>query len=173
MRYRVELGVFAAMIVPGLVACGDQGLGGGDRSMVMSRPWNPCAAISEEVLRAAGLVPATEDSGIPRPLESGREICRWDAPEYSYSVTVFSTTETVTAVERRSRHVDVTDVMISGRTGRQFKIAGDSEHLNCTVAFAAEHGSVRIQVFLDPARHEDPCQRVDLVGRTLAPILPR
>lgn len=175
MKHRVELSVVAAMLVPGLVACSDTGIGTTETSAAASTLWNPCTEISDDVLRAVGLVPTTEDSGITRPLRSRKEICRWDAPRYSYSVTVFSTTETVTEVEQQPGSVDFHDVTIAGRAGRQFKTAGASEHLNCNVLFATEQGAVRIRVFIDPAlaERDDPCQRMELIGRSMVPVLPR
>ncbi|OCF89120.1 hypothetical protein AW168_15820 [Nocardia brasiliensis] len=162
----------ATMVATSLIACGAN-----NNEMPRSPVtlWNPCTEISDDVLQSVGLRPATEDSGITRPLHSRQEICRWDAPRYAYTVTVYSTAETVTETELEPTLVEFQDVTLAERAGRQFRIAGDSKPFGCNVVFAAEQGGFQIRVFIDPSlvERENPCQRLDLVSRSIVPILPR
>ncbi|MFI6048388.1 DUF3558 domain-containing protein [Nocardia sp. NPDC051321] len=175
MRHQVMMGVVAAMVVPGLIACSANGNEIPKSNAVSATLWDPCYGISDDVLRTAGLLPATKDSGITRSLHDRQKICRWDAPESAYSVTVFSADETVTETELKPWNVDFQDVTLAGRAGRRFKIAGDSKPFGCNVLFAAEQGAIQIHVFIDPSlvEREQPCQRLDLVGRSIVPVLPR
>ncbi len=172
MRHRAMTVVVAPMVATGLIACSAND---NERPESPVALWNPCTEISDDVLQSAGLRPATEDSGITRPLHSRQEICRWDAPGYAYAVTVYSTAETVTETEREPALVEFQDVTLAGRTGRQFRIAGDSKPFGCNVVFAAEQGGFQIRVFIDPSlvERENLCQRLDLVSRSIVPVLPR
>ncbi|MEU8899641.1 DUF3558 family protein [Nocardia sp. NPDC048505] len=175
MKYRGIAEAVAAMTVIGLFVYGEKGIEwtttGASTSTSTPAVWNPCTGIPDDALRAAGLLPATEDSGIPSRFGSGREVCRWFAPHISYAVTVYSTTETVTELERW----DAEDATIAGRTGRRLKDAGASEHLNCLVAFPAQQGAVqlRVHVYRDSLDDDIPCRVLDLVAPPLMPVLPR
>ena len=173
MAHRVKMLVVAAAIVPGLVACGGSTSGNPTTSAAPAKLWDPCTSISDDTLKAAGLDPATKESGIGGVHQSGWEICSWDAPKYS--VTVYSTSRSVTEFEQKQGNVDFQDVTIAGRKGRQFKVAGASKDLGCDVLFPAGQGVAQLHVLNDYAlaKNDDPCRVLGQVGQSIVPVLPK
>lgn len=135
--------------------------------------WNPCTQIPDQVLRDAGVDPATEESGIGGVHQSGWEICSWNAPEFS--LAVFSTGRVVAEFEQKSGNVEFRDITISGRQGRQFKVEGASKHLMCDAVFPAAQGVVQLNILNHPALDdlEDPCAVLSRVGETVVPLFPQ
>ncbi|MEU8899429.1 DUF3558 family protein [Nocardia sp. NPDC048505] len=166
----MKLGVVAAVGVIGLV----YGISAYGKSSAPAEVWNPCTGISDDALLAAGLDPATRDSGIPQPRDSGRAICRWAAPRYAYTVTVFSTAEAAIELAHESGSFGWRDVTIAARPGRRFEVAGPSAHRNCHVLFPAHHGVLQISVAIEfgDTDRVSACERLESVGQALVPVLP-
>jgi hypothetical protein len=170
------LPLLVGALATGVVGCGDTTNGSpatGASSTATQTLFNPCTGIPDDALRAAGVDPKTEESGIGGVHQSGWEICRWDGPKYF--VTVFSTSRTVSEFERKPGNVDFQDVTIAGRHGRQFRVEGASKNLDCDVLFPAAQGVVQLRVQGRAGREdlENPCTVLNRVGESIVPALPR
>lgn len=136
--------------------------------------FNPCTGIPDDVLRSAGVDPATEESGIAGVHQHGWEICSWNAKKYS--ITVYSTWRTVAEFEKKPGNVDFQDVTVAGRQGRQFRVAGASKHLDCDVVFPTSQGGVlQLQILgnVSEDNPEDPCAVLYRAGESIVPVLPK
>ncbi|GGK40345.1 DUF3558 domain-containing protein [Nocardia camponoti] len=166
------------LVACGLVAAGcgpEQGGSGGATTTAAAALFDPCTQISEDVLRAAGVDPASKVSGAGGVHQSGWEICSWDAPEYS--LAVLSTGRSVAEFEAKGGNVDFQDVTIAGRKGRQFRVEGASKDRACDVVFPAQQGVLQLNVLDNPilyrSKLEDPCTVLARVGEVVVPGLPR
>ncbi|MFI2478450.1 DUF3558 domain-containing protein [Nocardia xishanensis] len=176
MARRIVGGVLAAAVVAVVAACGGttEGSPSTSSSAAETPLFNPCTGIPDDVLRSAGVDPATEESGIAGVHQHGWEICGWRGKKYT--ITVYSTGRTVAEFEKKPGNVDFRDVTVAGREGRQFKVEGASKDLHCDVLFPASQGgvlqlSVSNRVGLDGL--EEPCSVLYRVGELIVPVLPR
>ncbi|WP_246010832.1 DUF3558 domain-containing protein [Nocardia mexicana] len=136
--------------------------------------FNPCTSIPDDALRAAGVDPATKDSGIAGVHQSGFEICGWRGQQYS--ITVYSSARTVADYESRSDYGDFRDVTIAGRAGRQFRDkSGGASHLACDVVFPAAQGSIQIELLNKASADNppEPCAALNQAAGALVPHLPK
>ncbi|MGV9821443.1 DUF3558 domain-containing protein [Nocardia xishanensis] len=168
-------GVLAAAVVAVVAACGGttEGSPSTSSSAAEAPLFNPCTGIPDDVLRSAGVDPATEESGIAGVHQHGWEICGWSGKKYA--ITVYSTWRTVAEFEKKPGNIDFRNVTVAGREGRQFKVEGASKDLHCDVLFPASQGGV-LQLSIsnrasidDP---EDPCTVLYRVGESIVPVLP-
>lgn len=175
MAHRWKLVLVGAVVAPGLVACGGTTDGNPTASGTPEpvRLFDPCTEISDDSLRAVGVDPTTEESGVAGIHQSGWEICSWDGK--TYSLTVYSTGRKVTEFESKPGNVDFHDVTIAGRTGRQFRVRGASYDLNCDMIFPAEQGVIQIAVMSNPILKNPPppCAELLEAGEVLVPTLPK
>ncbi|BDT97974.1 hypothetical protein IFM12276_10030 [Nocardia sputorum] len=176
MSRRITLALLIGALTAGVVACEDTTSGTPTtRSSTTAAQalFNPCTGIPDDALRAAGVDPKTEESGIAGVPQSGWEICSWDGPKYF--VTVFSTRRTVAEFERKPGNVDFEDVTVAGRQGRQFRVEGASKNLDCDVLFPATQGVLQLRVQGRAGRDdlENPCAVLYRVGESIVPTLPR
>jgi hypothetical protein len=177
MAHRLKLMLLAAAVLPGLVACGSSKSGNPSASSETSaasvKLFDPCTGIPDSALTAAGVDPATKESGIAGVHQSGWEICNWKGSRYY--ITVFSTGRTVAEFEHKEGNVDFQDVTVAGRKGRQFKIAGASKDLGCDVLFPAAQGVLQLRVLNKASldNPEDPCKELYRVGDAIVPLLPQ
>ncbi|WP_433679314.1 DUF3558 domain-containing protein [Nocardia sp. CA-119907] len=177
MAHRSKLMLLAAAVLPWLVACGGSKSGNpsasSETNAVPVKLFDPCTGIADGVLAAAGVDPATKESGIAGVHQSGWEICNWKGSKYY--VTVFSTGRTVTEFEHKEGNVDFQDVTVAGRKGRQFKVAGASKDLGCDVLFPATQGVLQLRVLNKASldNPEDPCVELYRVGDAIVPVLPQ
>ncbi|MFF0495262.1 DUF3558 domain-containing protein [Nocardia aobensis] len=134
--------------------------------------WDPCTGIPDEALRASNVDAARKESGIAGIEQSGWKIGGWRGPEYA--ITVYSTARTVDQFENKPGHVDFADVTIAGRSGRRFRVAGASKHLNCNVVFPAQQGVIQLQVLIRAALDNppEPCGLLARIGENLVPWFP-
>ncbi len=164
----------AGMTVAGLAGC-ESGQTASQGATTTAAPalWNPCAEIPDEVLRAAGVDPGTEESGVAGVPQSGWEICGWMAA--TYGLTVYATDKSLAQFETKPGNVGFSDVTIAGRAGRKFKVEGDTRNLICDVVFATKTGVVQLEVTnrasLDGL--EDPCVSLNRAGEVLVPTFPQ
>lgn len=177
MAHRWKLMLLAVAVLPGLVACGSSKSGNPSASSETSaapvKLFDPCTGIPDSALTAAGVDPATKESGIAGVHQSGWEICNWKGSKYY--VTVFSTARTVAEFEHKEGNVDFQDVTVAGRKGRQFKVAGASKDLGCDVLFPAAQGVLQLRVLNKASldNPEDPCKELYRVGDAIVPVLPQ
>ncbi|MGY2034308.1 DUF3558 domain-containing protein [Nocardia gipuzkoensis] len=176
MSRRITLALLVGALATAVVGCDGTTKGSpttGSSTTTAQALFNPCTGIPDEALRAAGVDPKTEESGIAGVHQSGWEICSWDGPKYF--VTVFSTVRTVAEFERKPGNVDFEDVTIAGRQGRQFRVEGASKNLDCDVLFPAAQGVVQLRVLGRAGRDdlENPCTVLYRVGMSIVPTLPR
>jgi hypothetical protein len=167
--------VTAAALAVSLAACGDDGHNTGPAAAT-PRPaaelWNPCT-LPPDVVRAAGVDPATAETGIGGVEQSGWKICSWDGA--AYTLTVYSTGRTVAEFERKPGNVDFRDITIAGRAGRQFRVQGGATDLKCDVVFPAAHGVVQVALLNNAIldHPEDPCVLLPRAADAIVPALPR
>lgn len=176
MSHRIMLTLLVGALATGAVGCGDTTNGSpttGSSTTAAQTLFNPCTGIPDEVLRAAGVEPKTEEAGIAGVPQSGWEICGWDGPQYF--ITVFSTGRSVAEFERKPGNIEFQDVTVAGRQGRQFRVAGASKNLGCDVLFPASQGVVQLRILNRAGVDglEDPCTVLYRVGTSIVPAFPR
>ncbi|WP_280363614.1 DUF3558 domain-containing protein [Nocardia abscessus] len=176
MSRRIMLGLLVGALATGVAGCGDTTNGSpttGSSTTAAQALFNPCTGIPDDVLRASGVDPASEEAGIAGVHQSGWEICAWDGPQYF--ITVYSTGRTVAEFERKPGNVEFKDVMVASRQGRQFKVDGASKNLGCDVLFPASQGVVQLSILNRAGMDglEDPCTVLYRVGERFVPVLPR
>lgn len=134
--------------------------------------WNPCG-ISDSTVRAAGVDPATEESGIAGVHQSGWEICGWSGK--SYGLTVYITARGVDFLKARPENVEWAPVTVAGRNGERFRVNGTTKDLKCDIVFPVSQGIVQISLLGWPGRDgpDDPCAALDAAAAALVPELPR
>lgn len=169
-----------AVLVAGLAVAGLAGCEAGETSPKVTTTaakaalWNPCKEISDDALRAAGVDPGTEESGLAGVPQSGWEICGWRGPEYS--LTVYTTDKTVAQFEQKPGNINFVDVTIANRSGRQFRIEGDTRNAFCDVVFPASQGVVQLGVnnsAIADGPLDDPCTYLQRAGAVLVPAFPK
>ncbi|WP_246011667.1 DUF3558 domain-containing protein [Nocardia mexicana] len=136
--------------------------------------FNPCTSIQDDALLAAGVDPATKDTGIAGVHQSGWEICGWMGQQYS--ITVYSSARTVADYEKRSDYRDFRDVTIAGRTGRQFRNQpGGASDLACDVVFPAAQGTIQIGLLNKASADNppEPCAALKQAAEALISHLPK
>lgn len=168
--------VLLVALAPGLGACngGDEGGStGAATSSAEAKLWDPCTQIPDDALQRAGVDPRTKESGIAGVHQSGWEICNWKGKLYTLSV--LSGERSMQEIVNKEGNVDLQDVVIAGRAGQQFRVAGGTKDLTCDVVFPSEQGAVEMTLInrasLD--NPENPCTLLTRVGEVLVPILPR
>ncbi|GAB2707324.1 DUF3558 domain-containing protein [Nocardia thraciensis] len=174
MARRLAIFLLAAM-VPAMAACND---GGGDGSKgptttAEAKLWDPCTQIPDDALVRAGVDPKAKESGIAGVHQSGWEMCSWRGR--NYHVNVASGKRTVDEVVAKPGNVDLQDVVIAGRKGRQYRVEGASKNDTCDIAFPAAQGVIEIMISNSAIVDNpgDPCVSLHNVGEQLVPLLPR
>ncbi|WP_281917450.1 DUF3558 domain-containing protein [Nocardia sputorum] len=175
MSRRITLVLLIGALTAGVVACEDTTSGTpttGSSTTAAQVLFNPCTGIPDDALRAAGVDPATEESGIAGVHQSGWEICTWK--NRRYHMTVFSTSRTVAEFEKKPGNVDFQNVTIAGRAGRQFRVEGASKALDCDVVFPASQGVLQLRILNNAVLDdlENPCTILSRVGEVIVPVLP-
>ncbi|MCP2291658.1 DUF3558 domain-containing protein [Nocardia amikacinitolerans] len=174
MSRRITFALLGVVLASGAVGCVDNTSGSPTTtSTAAAALFNPCTGISDDVVRAAGADPATEESGIAGVHQPGWEICGWTAK--TYFITVFSTGRTVEEFESKPGNVEFQDVTVAGRPGRQFKVEGASKDDLCDVLFPAAQGVVQLRIENKASTDgaEDPCAVLYRVGESMVPTFPR
>ncbi|MFC9896825.1 DUF3558 domain-containing protein [Nocardia sp. NPDC127579] len=172
MSHRIKISLIAALVATAAAACGTTKGGSPTPSTAPVTLWNPCTEISDEDLRAAGLRPETEETGIGGVRQDGMEICAWRGK--NFFMNVYSVKRSAREVETREGNIEFEDVQIAGRTGRQFRVQGTNKDLTCDVVFSAAQGAFELSVLNNYGRSdlEDPCVVLQRVGNSLVPLLP-
>ncbi|WP_067474164.1 DUF3558 domain-containing protein [Nocardia amamiensis] len=138
--------------------------------------FNPCTQLSDDVLRATGLDPATKHvvTDAPEGPTSWR-ICAWSSTDLPYRVDVASSSHTVDETRANDRETGFRDVMIGPRTGLIHQDKTDTRGETCRVAIPAEQGMFVISASWrasKPITH-DRCDLAAEHARDLEPSLPK
>ncbi|MEU7764235.1 DUF3558 domain-containing protein [Nocardia sp. NPDC049190] len=174
MGRRITLVLLSFLLASGAAACKEApSVSSTTSTTVANVLFNPCVGIPDDAVRAAGVDPETEESGIGGVHQSGWEICSWDGPKYS--ITVYSTGRTVAEFESKPGNVEFRDVTVADRKGRQFKVEGASKNLDCNMLVPASQGVVQLAVMNLAGQDnlEDPCVILYRVSESIVPALPR
>jgi hypothetical protein len=165
----------AAALAATLAACGT-GTGTDSAPATSSAPvvelWNPCS-LPAEAVAAAGLDPASRESGIGGVEQSGWRICSWDGR--AYSITVYSTGRSVADFETKPGNTDFRDVTVAGRTGRQFRVQNGATDLKCDYVFPARQGVLQVALLASAVidHPADPCVSLRRAADAIVPALPQ
>ncbi|MBJ8341057.1 DUF3558 domain-containing protein [Antrihabitans sp. YC3-6] len=119
--------------------------------------FNPCD-IPDDALRAAGVDPGTEESGIAGATFDGWEVCAWEAPAEWYYLRIFATTHTLAEMRENSALTQFEDTTIGSRRG-VLAVDKGSETETCNFAFETSEGLLMVNIdtkYLLP-RPEEPC----------------
>ncbi|MEU7767872.1 DUF3558 domain-containing protein [Nocardia sp. NPDC049190] len=168
----------AIALALGLAACGDANEGAPDTTTTRAAGtsgaatplFDPCTGIPDDALTAAGLVPATEQTGVGGVKQPGWEMCGWKGADYTLGV--FSTAISVAEFERKPGNVDFSDVTVAGRTGRQFRVEGAGKDQMCDMVFPARQGLLQLTL-VNKSTDANPCDRLQSVGEAIVPGLPK
>ncbi|WP_431968082.1 DUF3558 domain-containing protein [Nocardia sp. bgisy134] len=175
MARRVMLALCAAVLVPGVAACGGstEGAATTSTSAAQAALWNPCTEVPDDLLRQIGVDPATEEKGLAGVDQSGWEICTWAAPKYY--LTIFSSDRTEQEIRNKPGNVDFEEIQIAGRGGLRYRVEGAGKALDCDTAFSAQQGSISVKVGNKPSQngHVDPCALSARAAEYLVSEFPR
>ncbi|MFD6220034.1 DUF3558 domain-containing protein [Nocardia asteroides] len=142
--------------------------------------FNVCSQLSDEVLRGAGLDPATKDVVTDPPSgPSTWRVCNWKPLDDRYgkgrrSVGVFSTSHTLAETRAKSGLVDLRDVRVGSRPGLTFREKNSPD--SCYVSFEAEQGMFEVDVAWlsnEGPRIGDVCEMAAKYAAGLEPHLPK
>ncbi|MGW5141683.1 DUF3558 domain-containing protein [Nocardia beijingensis] len=175
MRTITSAALTAGLLIAGLASAGCDSAGGtptaSSSSAAPAALFDPCSGISDDVLRGAGVDPASKESGIAGVEQSGWKICKWRGP--AYAISVYSTGKPVSEFETKPGNIAFRDVTIAGRQGREFRSEG--WQTQCNAVFPAAQGSLQLQILgrLSIDHPEDPCTVLARVGEKIVPVLPK
>lgn len=143
--------------------------------------FNPCrGALSDDVLRAAGLDPATLGVTTDPPTGvSTWRVCSWMPLDDRYGsgkrrVGIFSTSHLLDDVHKKESVTVLRETTVNSRRGLVSTERNDPD--SCYVSFAAEQGMFEIKVgwlSTEGPRVGDPCDMAARYAAALEPSLPR
>ncbi|MEV0061722.1 DUF3558 domain-containing protein [Nocardia sp. NPDC050718] len=164
-----------------LAGCGDGEQGAGGPTKAAVEVFNPCRGdLSDEVLRNAGLDPATKRVTTDPPTgASAWRICNWapldDRAEIGKRrVAVISTSNTLAQARTKDSLVNVRDTSVNARPGLVSQEKNDPN--SCYVSFEAEQGMFEIKVgwlSTEGPRVGDTCEMAATFAAALEPKLPK
>lgn len=146
--------VLAGMAVVGLVAgCSPKDEEGAPKTVSGSPTsgvqnlFNPCTDLPDDALRASRLDPASKHAVTDAPTGGVvARICRWDATDGPYVVSVSSLTYTLDDLRRNDRVIILRDVQIGSRSGLISQDKVDTDKLRCNISLPAAQGTVEVGV---------------------------
>lgn len=142
--------------------------------------FNVCSQLSDEVLRGAGLDPATKDVVTDPPTgPSTWRVCNWKPLDDRYgrgsrNIGVFSTSHTLAEARTKPSVVDLKETTVGSRPGLTFREKNDSD--GCMVAFEADQGMFEVRVSWlsnEGPRVGDVCEMAAKYAANLEPQLPK
>ncbi|MFI5500472.1 DUF3558 domain-containing protein [Nocardia asteroides] len=142
--------------------------------------FNVCSQLSDEVLRGAGLDPATKDVVTDPPTgPSTWRVCNWKPLDDRYgkgrrSVGVFSTSHTLAETRSKPSLVDLKDIRVGSRPGLTFREKSSLD--SCFVSFEAQQGMFEVDVAWlsnEGPRTGDLCEMAAQYATNLEPHLPK
>lgn len=142
--------------------------------------FNVCSQLSDEVLRGAGLDPATKNVVTDPPSgPSTWRVCNWKPLDDRFGsgsrrVGVFSTSHTLAETRVKDSVSDVRPTTVGGREGITFKESADPD--SCYVAFEAGQGMFEVHagwLSSTGTRTGDLCDMAVGYAANLEPHLPK
>ncbi|MFD3592194.1 DUF3558 domain-containing protein [Nocardia sp. NPDC058640] len=142
--------------------------------------FNVCSELGDEVLRGAGLDPATKDVVTDPPSgPSTWRVCNWEPSDDRYgsgrrSIGVYSTSHTLADTRAKASLVDLEDIKVGARSGLTFREKSSPDR--CFVAFEAAQGMFEVDVAWlsnEGPRVGDPCDMAADYAAGLEPHLPK
>ncbi|MGQ4614811.1 DUF3558 family protein [Nocardia sp. R7R-8] len=123
MSRRITLVLLGSLAASGVVGCGDTTSGLPTSSTAAAKVlFDPCTGVPDDVLRAAGVDPATAETGIGGVHQSGWAICAWKGSRYS--ISIYSTSGPPAEIADKPGNTGQRGPTIAGRTGTEFRSAG-------------------------------------------------
>jgi|SRR5690606_5048899 len=109
--------------------------------------FNPCTDMADEWLIETGLDPATKSTTVDPAEASSWRICRWDAVELPYMVSVMSSSKTLEETRNSSTVIILGDATVGSRPALVTRVKSDAtDELTCYITFPAEQGSFTISL---------------------------
>lgn len=172
-RFRAVGCVAAVAVAAAVSGCSDEVQGAPVRAAGQAGLFDPCTAIPDEALRAAGVDPASEAKDVDGVQQPGWETCSWDGG--GYYLTVFSTDHTIGEFWVKPDVRDVEDFTLNGRAAYTFRSGPANESFTCGVVLAVPQGLVMITVFVDYGLdyEVDACASVRSRTPFIEPYFPR
>jgi hypothetical protein len=135
--------------------------------------WNPCD-LPDSAISATGLDPASKTKDVGGVDFDGWKVCRWRAAATWYSLSVFSGTPTLAAVEQRHDFEAFTPKTVGSHQAVEFLDVADAKRLKCSVAVELTQGTVLFRVLTryEIGKQGDPCLEVRRHVDDLAKYLP-
>ncbi|MFD6161856.1 DUF3558 domain-containing protein [Nocardia sp. NPDC060256] len=177
--------VLAGMAVAGLVAgCSPtkdgnpttQGANGSPTNGERTVNFNPCKDLSDEALRATQVDPASKNVVTdPASGPTAWRICKWDATDGPYYVTVSSTYFTQDDSRKNEKLTGFRDVKIGPRAGLIYQDKSDAQQLRCYVSMPSPDGMIEVTVgwgYGEPVTR-DRCELAVAHAKQLEPYLPK
>jgi hypothetical protein len=138
--------------------------------------FNPCTQLSDDVLRATRVDPATKSVTTDPPSgPASWRICGWQSTELPYFLDVASSSHTVEETRANDRETGFRDVAIGPRTALIHQDKTDTRGETCRVAIPAEQGMFVISATWrasKPITH-DRCELAVVHAKDLEPHLPK
>lgn len=145
--------------------------------------WNPCKALPDSAIRAAGADPATRTEGISDAPAPGWEICGWDSVVREDSgisplwvVSVFSGTRSLEETHQHPQFESFTPITLGNRKA---EVAPDKPgdpprpDRGCNIVVPNSEGTVLITLNWRTRRPpENPCNVVTRIGMAFQNYLP-
>jgi hypothetical protein len=138
--------------------------------------FNPCTQLSDDVLRATGVDPATKSvTTDPAQGPAGWRICGWYPPGRPYKMTVYSTLHTLAESRANEKLTGFRDVAVGTRKGMTYQDKSDAKGERCYVAFPAEQGMFEVSTTWTGSgtRTLDMCDVAIKHAADLEPQLPK
>ncbi|WP_084461011.1 DUF3558 domain-containing protein [Nocardia kruczakiae] len=145
-----------------------------DPKVATAALWDPCTQVTDDVLRQAGMDPATRAVNIGGVPVDGWKLCSWhDNPDYYYTLGVWSSIFTIDDLKKKSDNIDFQEVTVAGRKGFQYRTASDKNGTNCYVAFPGSRGTFEVSMYNMSSRAaEPPCSHAISAASALVPLFP-
>lgn len=141
--------------------------------------WNPCTELSDEVLRAIGVDPASKSTVTDAPTGPVTwRMCQWVAAGQPYNVTVGSSVNTLDESRENPTVTGFKEAQIGPRSGLTFHDRNDPDQLRCYASLPAEQGmfTVIVNWFYserDSIPQSPPCDLAIQHATELEPYLPK
>ncbi|MEU8894442.1 DUF3558 domain-containing protein [Nocardia sp. NPDC048505] len=138
--------------------------------------WNPCTQLSDEALRKGRMDPASKSvTTDPSQGPAAWRVCKWNATELPYWVTVFSTRFTQDDSRSNAKLTNFREVTVGPRKGLIYQEKSEPTTDGCYVSLPAEQGMIEVRVgkrSLKPIPN-DPCDLAIGHAKDLEPFLPK
>ncbi|MCP2278760.1 DUF3558 domain-containing protein [Nocardia amikacinitolerans] len=138
--------------------------------------FNPCTQLTDEVLRATGMDPATKSvTTDPAQGPAAWRVCGWYPPGRAYKITVYSTSHTPDESRANEKLTGFRDVTVGSRNGATYHDKSDTDGERCYVGFPAQQGMFEVSASWtsERPRTTDMCEVALEHAKDLEPHLPK